>query len=99
MSLIKTVGKIRPVLRPTSDASAMAISLTLERGSPPFFSESLALLKSLRKTYELLLIFDEFQEITRKPRLDARFRGELQELNETPVILTGSKQHLLQDFF
>ena len=98
-SIVKNVTKLRPVFRPSSDGSSMELSLTLDHGKPLGLVEYFNLIKNLATTHEILLIFDEFQEIIRCPGLDARFRGELQELADIPVIIMGSKYHLLNEIF
>ena len=56
-------------------------------------------IEKLAKQYEVLLIFDEFQDIDNVPEATAIFRQHLQKLNKIAVILSGSKRHLLTDMF
>lgn len=53
----------------------------------------------ISKDYETLLIFDEFQDIVKIEGLEALLRSEIQSLTKTPVILLGSKRHILEDIF
>ncbi len=98
-SIVKNVTKLRPVFRPSSDGSSMELSLALDHGKPLGLADYFKLIKNLALDHEILLIFDEFQEIIRCPGVDARFRGELQELGEIPVITLGSKYHVLNEIF
>ncbi len=66
-----------------------------EKSLPELF----AVINALTHDYKTLLIFDEFQDITNVPTLEAKLRSELQSLNQTAIILLGSKQHVLSDIF
>ena len=55
-------------------------------------------LKNIAKKRELLLIFDEFQDIVRLKSAQGIIRGFLQEI-PSPVIIMGSKSHLLGKIF
>jgi len=55
-------------------------------------------LGELSKKYDVLLILDEFQDITFVEESEALFRESFQQLN-IPIILLGSKKHLLQNIF
>lgn len=50
--------------------------------------------------FSFLLILDEFQEISNIRQAEAKLRAGLQELGpENPVIILGSKQHMLDKIF
>jgi len=51
------------------------------------------------KEYRVLLVLDEFQDITLVGGLEARLRSEIQTLNHTAVIVLGSRRHLLREIF
>lgn len=61
--------------------------------------ELFAALKALSGDYGILLVLDEFQDIASISGLEALFRSEIQALSDTPVILLGSKRHLLRYIF
>lgn len=56
-------------------------------------------LKALSSDYKILFVLDEFQDIANISGLEALLRSEIQALTDTPVILLGSKRHLLRDIF
>lgn len=61
--------------------------------------ELFAALKALSGDYKTLLVLDEFQDVSKISGLEAQLRSEIQTLSDTPVILLGSKRHLLRDIF
>lgn len=66
-----------------------------ERSFPDLF----AALRNLSRDYKMLLILDEFQDIQGVEGLESRLRSEIQSLDNTAVILLGSKKHILQKIF
>lgn len=103
---IKKWGKVLTGIRPTwkpSDSDFGEFSFTTTTGdhTPPF-DLTLENIGRLNKEGKLrfLLVFDEFQEIAKIPKAEAKLRGSLQELGANiPVVVSGSKYHLLQKMF
>ena len=56
------------------------------------------MLRTLSESKKLLLVFDEFQDIAKLKSAQGIIRGVLQEIN-APVIVMGSKNHLLREIF
>jgi len=56
-------------------------------------------ISNLSVDYKTLLILDEFQDIKKVAGLEGDLRSVLQSLNNTTVILLGSKMHILKDIF
>lgn len=56
-------------------------------------------LKHLSEKYNLMLVLDEFHDITFVGEAEALFRGFLQELDKASVFILGSKRHLLKLMF
>lgn len=56
-------------------------------------------LRHLSQEYKMLLVLDEFQDIEGIGELEANLRSEIQTLQNTAVILLGSKKHILQKIF
>ncbi|MFH1653456.1 MAG: ATP-binding protein [Pseudomonadota bacterium] len=56
-------------------------------------------IKELSKKYHMMLVLDEFHDISFVPEAEALFRGFLQELDSTTVFILGSKKHLLKLMF
>lgn len=56
-------------------------------------------IKTLSRKYPVMIILDEFHDVTFVPEAEALFRGLLQELGETAVFILGSKRHLLTLMF
>jgi uncharacterized protein len=55
--------------------------------------------KKILKDIPGLVVFDEFQDISFIPGAEGIFRNALQEYKNIPVILMGSKKHLLSRMF
>ena len=53
----------------------------------------------LSARYRVLLVIDEFQDIRFVAGLESRLRSEIQKLSKMPVIVLGSKRHILRDIF
>jgi AAA+ ATPase superfamily predicted ATPase len=53
-----------------------------------------------KKQFEFLIIFDEFQEIHKIKKAEAKLRGALQNFSvDIPIVALGSKQHIIQKIF
>jgi AAA+ ATPase superfamily predicted ATPase len=46
-----------------------------------------------------LIVLDEFQDIALVPEAESLFRSAFQQLKSTPIIILGSKKHLLKNIF
>lgn len=62
-------------------------------------SEIFQVLKDISQDYKTLLVFDEFQDIQSVAGLEARLRTEMQDLSQSPIVLMGSKRHVLREIF
>jgi hypothetical protein len=56
------------------------------------------IIKNISKDYNSLIVLDEFQDIVRVEESEARLRNIFQNIN-IPVIVLGSKKHILADIF
>jgi hypothetical protein len=103
---IKGLKNLRPTWSISTSSSGEGIGefsfkMTNENTAPDF-EEILELINdlSLKQNINFLLIFDEFQEIHKIKKAEAKLRGKLQEISsKNPVIILGSKQHLLNQIF
>mgnify|MGYP001570022688 FL=1 len=94
--------KIRPTWQPTSDGLGEFSFRTDKNEAVVDYTVVLQNIKALSESgqFEFLVIFDEFQEIGKIPKAQARLRGVLQEMpNQTPIVILGSKHHLLRKIF
>ena len=57
------------------------------------------LISEISKKIPVLIVIDEFQDIVSVDEAQALFRSVFQEMDDMPVILMGSKRHLLGDIF
>jgi hypothetical protein len=102
---MKALKKVRPIWQPpvSSDEGMGSFSLTTEAGEPvvdfELVMENIAALAEAGD-FEFLLILDEFQEVGRVERATGKLRGALQTFpGALPVVIMGSKYHLLQKIF
>ena len=101
---LKTIRNMRPTWKPPTESSDFGeFSIKTETGSDVVdFDIILSNIQRLSKTgkFSFLLIMDEFQEIANIRQAEAKLRAGLQELGAaTPVIILGSKQHMLEKIF
>lgn len=54
---------------------------------------------NIGKKIPTLIVLDEFQDIALVPEAESLFRNSLQQLSSLPVIILGSKKHLLKNIF
>lgn len=62
-------------------------------------SQVFSALKKLSQDYEVLIVFEEFQDIAAIKQAGSLMREHLQEMNKNPVIILGSKRKLLEKMF
>lgn len=104
-SFLNRVLKIAVQSRPTFSmdplTNDMSFSFTTDPSSSvQEFESILKILDEYHKTYSALLIIDEFQDIAFVKQGEARMRGALQKLSgNLPVVVLGSKKHLLANIF
>ncbi len=101
---LKMLKNIRPTWTISGDPSSFGeFSFTFEQkqGAPDLGAiiESINILNA-KNELKFLIILDEFQEIAKIKKAEAHVRGALQNLSsKIPVVILGSKQHLLTKIF
>jgi hypothetical protein len=98
--MASTLKGIRPTLSidPISGETSLSVSSINDRELS--LEEIIKQLAMIHKNGSCLLIFDEFQDIGLVDEAEARLRGALQMLpKDLPVIVLGSKKHLLAKIF
>ena len=101
---MRALKRVRPTWQPpTAEGGFGEFSIRTESGrSVVDFQDVITNIGNLTREGDLrfLIIFDEFQQIAAIPKADAKLRESLQTLdNETPVVVLGSKQHMLAEIF
>ena len=92
-------ANLRPELSLDPMTGATKISLSnLPSTQEKTLDDIFTALKNLSETRDLLIIFDEFQDIAKLKSAQGVIRGFLQEI-KAPVIIMGSKSHLLKEIF
>jgi hypothetical protein len=99
-SMVSLLKGIRPTISVDPTSGETSLSITSIQGGTPTPEEILKLISALHQESPVLLIFDEFQHIALVDEAEARLRAALQNLpKELPVIVLGSKKHLLAQIF
>ncbi len=57
------------------------------------------LIEQISKKIPTIVIIDEFQDISLVPEAEALFRTAFQNINSLPIVLLGSKRHILTQMF
>lgn len=99
---LSELKSIRPTWTPSSSSELGEFSIALEGNKAVSFEAILESIHSLqlKKQFEFLLILDEFQEISKVKKAEAKLRGALQKFSTNiPIIILGSKQHMLAEIF
>ncbi len=74
--------------------------MAMRAGEPPVVEELISELGHLSKKAPVLLVFDEFQDVAGVTKAEAVFRSALQSIpHNVPVVIMGSKKHLLANIF
>lgn len=94
----KFLGNLRPLVSIDTISGAPSLSITSisnerERSCEEIFRAIL----NIAKERETLIVLDEFQDIALVDEAQALFRGLFQEIKDIPLIVMGSKRHILAD--
>lgn len=94
------VSQLRPEITMDSLTGMPTLSLGVTAGQRIQFPDIFRLLREkIIPKIPTLIILDEFQDIAAIEEAQGLFRQSLQELHKIPVILMGSKKHLLSQLF
>lgn len=99
-SVKKYLSSIRPEISIDPVSGEPKLSLTTGSASQMNFVQVMELIRTkISPHLSTLLVFDEFQDIAFVPEAQGLFRNQFQQLTRTPMILMGSKKHLLARMF
>lgn len=56
-------------------------------------------IEKISKDYQALIVIDEFQDISLVKEAESLFRNVFQQMKKLPIIVLGSKKHLLKNIF
>jgi hypothetical protein len=100
-NLVKSLKQIRPQFQIDPSTSETSFSLGYEPNERTLPIQTLFKeIGASHKTQKALIVIDEFQDIEKVPALAAKLRRYLQELpSDLPVIVSGSKKHILSRMF
>ncbi len=96
----KYLKGVKPLVSVDPISGETGLTLTSEKGVGLTVSEIFRLLqKNFLNKIDGLIVLDEFQDISFVDEAEGIFRNALQELGSTPVVLMGSKKHILSKMF
>ena len=98
--MLQAVSNLRPTISVDPLTGSPSLLVTFSGATTSSLSGLFLAVKKIAKDVPVLIVFDEFQDIHLIEGAEALFRQELQNLNpKTPVVLLGSKKHLLANIF
>lgn len=104
-SLMKKTKEFLQSLQPQISLDSLTAQPSLSLSSiradrkPLELDDIFKLILTISKRHPTLIVLDEFQAITRIPKLDATFRTLFQQLLDIPIIIMGSQKHMLIELF
>jgi AAA+ ATPase superfamily predicted ATPase len=96
MAGLKVAGSIDPV----TNLPTLSASIKLKE-RPEYLDKALTILASYSKKQKLLVVFDEFQEVTKysEEGFEKRLRKVIQGHRNVSYIFSGSQKHILIEMF
>lgn len=104
-NLVKAIGsfltglKANITLDPLTGAPTLSLETQPNTSSPSFLKIFETLQRKISKDLPVLVVLDEFQDIAFVPEAQGLMRQIFQMLTNIPIILMGSKQHILSNIF
>ncbi len=92
---------LRPQITVDPLTGETSLSITAEKAGQEVSLESIfeILGKKIATKMNVLIVLDEFQDISFVPEAQGLFRDALQKMGKIPVVIMGSKKHLLAKMF
>jgi len=100
-SLTKYLINIKPTIDIDSSSGQATISISSSKGNDQIIDieDIFQTINKISKDIPSLIVIDEFQDISLIDEAEALFRNAFQQINELPIIVLGSKKHLLKNIF
>ncbi len=101
MEDLKTfLSNLQPTVSIDSITGSPSISLGISPRNREYSIQYVfALIQDISKKIPTLIVIDEFQDIAAIDEAQALFRTSFQEVDNIPIILMGSKRHILHNIF
>lgn len=85
------------------ESSELAPTITLESAgdndNETTIEEIFASINNISEKFPTLIVLDEFQDIALIDEAESLFRNSFQQMRSVPIIVLGSKKHMLRDIF
>lgn len=102
-SLISKTMELLKLLRPKIEIDPLtgspSVTLAVANDKEHELSDIFQTIRSLAENYPLLFVMDEFQDVAFVSEAEAIIRGFLQTLDHCPIVISGSKRHILKNIF
>ncbi|MFH0798707.1 MAG: hypothetical protein V2A66_00840 [Pseudomonadota bacterium] len=99
LKAIDALKLLKPQVNIDPASGEPALSLSLGKSPHKELADIFETMSSLSERYSLLLCLDELQDVAAIPEAEAFLRGFLQTMVKSPVLVSGSKKHLLANIF
>lgn len=96
---VQLVKTLRPKIEISPDTGNPSVTLTVEHSREQGLNDIFKVLKAVSEENPLFLVMDEFQDVAFIDEAESIIRGFLQTLTRSPVVISGSKRHILKDIF
>lgn len=102
-TLLSKALELLRLLRPKMEIDPLtgspSVTFTIADDKEQGLNDIFQTIRSLSENYPLLLVMDEFQDVAFVSEAEAIIRGFLQNLDRSPVVISGSKRHILKNIF
>lgn len=75
------------------------IKITSKNNNKITIDDILQIIKRINNDYPSLIVIDEFQDIALIAEAESLLRNAFQQISDLPIIILGSKKHLLKNIF
>lgn len=97
---LEMVGNLRPVVNLDELTGTPQLTLEVSKQKSISFVDIFSIIaKKISLTHKVLIVLDEFQDVALVPESQGLFRQVFQEFEVGPIVIMGSKQHMLADLF
>lgn len=98
-NIIESLKLLKPQMSFDPVSGEPTLSFALGKGSHRELHEIFETIRGLSQRYPFLLCLDEMQDVASIPEAEALLRGFLQTMGKSPIMISGSKKHLLANIF
>ncbi len=100
-SVTKYLTNIKPTVSVDATSGEITVSISSSKGNDSIanIEDIFQTINKINKDIPSLIVIDEFQDIFLIDESEALFRNAFQQITELPIVVLGSKRHLLKNIF